>query len=98
MDIQTLSELFSRTLSADPNARKAAELEIRRVWTRLSRIPITSVLICVKVGRQEGMVSALLQIIQNEGLDACVIKLILPPHVLSLMPSQCRSSSFFCLS
>ncbi|KAJ7578155.1 armadillo-type protein [Mycena floridula] len=31
MDLQTLSNLFGATLSPDPNARKAAELEIRRI-------------------------------------------------------------------
>ncbi|KIJ55033.1 hypothetical protein M422DRAFT_201012 [Sphaerobolus stellatus SS14] len=51
MDIQTLSNLFAATLNPDPNARKAAELEIRRV------------------GRQEGLITALVQIIGNEGVD-----------------------------
>ncbi|KAJ7464732.1 armadillo-type protein [Mycena galericulata] len=31
MDLQTLSNLFASTLSPDPNARKAAELQIRKV-------------------------------------------------------------------
>ncbi|KAJ7643660.1 armadillo-type protein [Roridomyces roridus] len=31
MDLQTLSNLFAATLSADPNARRAAELQIRKV-------------------------------------------------------------------
>ncbi|KAJ7740236.1 armadillo-type protein [Mycena maculata] len=31
MDLQTLSNLFAATLSPDPNARKAAELQIRKV-------------------------------------------------------------------
>jgi hypothetical protein len=31
MDLQTLSQLFATTYNADPNIRKAAELEIRKV-------------------------------------------------------------------
>ncbi|KAJ7704207.1 armadillo-type protein [Mycena metata] len=31
MDLQTLSNLFASTLSSDPNARRAAELQIRKV-------------------------------------------------------------------
>lgn len=38
MDIQTLSNLFATTYNPDPNVRKAAELDIRRV-----RVPHTRV-------------------------------------------------------
>lgn len=31
MDLQTLSQLFATTYNPDPNVRKAAELEIRKV-------------------------------------------------------------------
>ena len=31
MDLQTLSQLFATTYNADPNIRKAAELQIRKV-------------------------------------------------------------------
>jgi hypothetical protein len=31
MDLQTLSNLFATTLNPDPNVRKAAELQIRKV-------------------------------------------------------------------
>jgi hypothetical protein len=31
MDLQTLSNLFATTFNADPNVRKAAELQIRKV-------------------------------------------------------------------
>lgn len=31
MDLQTLSKLFATTYNPDPNVRKAAELEIRKV-------------------------------------------------------------------
>ncbi|EKM79672.1 hypothetical protein AGABI1DRAFT_74786 [Agaricus bisporus var. burnettii JB137-S8] len=51
MDLQTLSNLFSTTLNPDPNVRKAAELQIR------------------KIGNEEGMITALLQIIANDGID-----------------------------
>lgn len=51
MDLQTLSNLFTSTLSSDPNVRKSSELKIR------------------EVGVQEGMVTALLQIIGNDHVD-----------------------------
>ncbi|GLB38717.1 putative ARM repeat-containing protein [Lyophyllum shimeji] len=51
MDLQTLSNLFATTISPDPNVRKAAELQIR------------------KVGNEEGMVTALLQIIAADSID-----------------------------
>ncbi|KAJ7105062.1 armadillo-type protein [Mycena crocata] len=38
MDLQTLSNLFAATLSADPNARKAAELQIRKVGNETGMI------------------------------------------------------------
>jgi hypothetical protein len=41
MDLQTLSNLFEATLSSDPNARRAAELQIRKVIK-----PITSLILC----------------------------------------------------
>lgn len=44
-DLQTLSNLFATTYNPDPNVRKAAELQIRRI------------------GGQEGVLTALLQII-----------------------------------
>ena len=31
MDLQTLSQLFATTYNPDPNVRKAAELQIRKV-------------------------------------------------------------------
>lgn len=34
MEVQTLSNLFAATVDPNPNVRKAAELEIRRVITR----------------------------------------------------------------
>ncbi|KAJ8079910.1 Nonsense-mediated mRNA decay protein 5 [Marasmius tenuissimus] len=51
MDLQTLTNLFSTTFNPDPNIRKAAELEIR------------------KVGNEEGMIAALLQIIASDNID-----------------------------
>ncbi|KAG2009602.1 importin alpha re-exporter, variant 3 [Coprinopsis cinerea AmutBmut pab1-1] len=51
MDLQTLTNLFTTTYNPDPNVRKAAELEIR------------------KIGNEEGVITALLQIITNEGVD-----------------------------
>ncbi|KAF8651929.1 hypothetical protein AX16_004573 [Volvariella volvacea WC 439] len=51
MDLQTLSNLFTTTLNSNPNVRKAAELEIRRV------------------GNEEGMITALLQIIASDSVD-----------------------------
>ncbi|TFK52379.1 ARM repeat-containing protein [Heliocybe sulcata] len=62
MDLHTLSDLFATTYNPNPNVRKAAELEIR------------------KVGGQEGMVAALLQIIAADNVDpatrqACAVYL-----------------------
>jgi hypothetical protein len=37
MDIQTLSNLFATTYNPDPNVRKAAELDIRRVRAHVMR-------------------------------------------------------------
>lgn len=51
MDLQTLSNLFGTTYNPDPNVRKAAELQIR------------------KIGGQEGMIAALLQIIATDSVD-----------------------------
>ncbi|KAJ3574136.1 hypothetical protein NP233_g1960 [Leucocoprinus birnbaumii] len=51
MDLQTLSNLFATTLNPDPNVRKAAELQIR------------------KIGNEEGMIAALLQIIAADSID-----------------------------
>ncbi|KAK0487807.1 armadillo-type protein [Armillaria novae-zelandiae] len=51
MDLQILSNLFATTFNPDPNVRKSAELEIR------------------KVGNQDGMVTALLQIIAADSID-----------------------------
>ena len=43
MDLQTLSQLFATTYNADPNIRKAAELQIRKVnvlsFTFISYLP-----------------------------------------------------------
>jgi hypothetical protein len=36
MDLEYLTSLFATTLSPDPNARKTAELQIRKVCRRLS--------------------------------------------------------------
>ncbi|KAJ7813098.1 armadillo-type protein [Mycena leptocephala] len=38
MDLQTLSNLFAATLSSDPNARRAAELQIRKVGNEAGMI------------------------------------------------------------
>lgn len=35
MDLQTLSGLFATSYNPDPNVRKAAELQIRKVSTQL---------------------------------------------------------------
>ncbi|GAW02680.1 nonsense-mediated mrna decay protein [Lentinula edodes] len=51
MDLQTLSNLFATTYNPDPNVRKAAELQIR------------------KIGNEEGMITALLQIIASDNTD-----------------------------
>ncbi|KAF5311710.1 hypothetical protein D9611_009470 [Ephemerocybe angulata] len=51
MDLQTLTNLFATTYNPDPNIRKAAELQIR------------------KIGNQEGVPTALLQIIGNDSID-----------------------------
>ncbi|KAF9465308.1 armadillo-type protein [Collybia nuda] len=51
MDLQTLSNLFATTFNPDPNVRKAAELQIR------------------KIGNEEGMITALLQIIAADSID-----------------------------
>ncbi|TFK71252.1 ARM repeat-containing protein [Pluteus cervinus] len=51
MDLSTLSNLFSTTINPDPNIRKAAELEIR------------------KLTLQEGVITALLQIIANDSTE-----------------------------
>ncbi|KAK7054442.1 Nonsense-mediated mRNA decay protein 5 [Paramarasmius palmivorus] len=51
MDLQTLTNLFSTTFNPDPNIRKAAELQIR------------------KIGNEEGMIAALLQIIAADSID-----------------------------
>ncbi|KAF8887163.1 armadillo-type protein [Infundibulicybe gibba] len=51
MDLQTLSNLFSTTFNPDPNIRKSAELQIR------------------KVGNEEGVITALLQIISSDSVD-----------------------------
>lgn len=37
MDLQTLSNLFATTYNPDPNIRKAAELQIRKVRVDISR-------------------------------------------------------------
>ncbi|KAG8903898.1 hypothetical protein FRB99_002598 [Tulasnella sp. 403] len=60
MDVPTLTNLFASTFTSNPNQRKAAELDIR------------------KVGTQEGMITALIQIIGNNNVDlatrqACVV-------------------------
>ncbi|KAG8935091.1 hypothetical protein FRC03_002380 [Tulasnella sp. 419] len=62
MDVQTLTNLFATTYSTNPNLRRAAELEIR------------------KIGGQEGMMTAIMQIINNNALDlpvrqACAVYL-----------------------
>jgi hypothetical protein len=36
MDLKALTSLFATTLSPDPNVRKAGELQIRKVYRRLS--------------------------------------------------------------
>ncbi|TFK27591.1 ARM repeat-containing protein [Coprinopsis marcescibilis] len=51
MDLQTLTNLFTTTYNPDPNIRKAAELEIR------------------KIGNEEGVITALLQIVSNTGVE-----------------------------
>ncbi|KAF9013048.1 armadillo-type protein [Cyathus striatus] len=51
MDLQTLTSLFTTTFNPDPNIRKAAELQIR------------------KIGNEEGMITALLQIIASDSID-----------------------------
>ncbi|KXN84333.1 hypothetical protein AN958_12748 [Leucoagaricus sp. SymC.cos] len=51
MDLQTLSNLFATTLNPDPNVRKSAELQIR------------------KIGNEEGMIKALLQIVAADDID-----------------------------
>ncbi|KIK08065.1 hypothetical protein K443DRAFT_672947 [Laccaria amethystina LaAM-08-1] len=51
MDLQTLSILFATTFNPDPNVRKAAELQIR------------------KIGNEEGMIAALLQIVATNNID-----------------------------
>ncbi|KAK7048757.1 importin N-terminal domain-containing protein [Favolaschia claudopus] len=38
MDLQTLSNLFAATLNSDPNARRAAELEIRKIGNETGMI------------------------------------------------------------
>lgn len=72
MDLETLTRLFTTTLSPDPNVRKAGELQIRQV---------NHLLIVRKVGKpdqyhqiagQEGIVAALLQIVSTEGVDKFV--------------------------
>ncbi|KDQ15134.1 hypothetical protein BOTBODRAFT_32118 [Botryobasidium botryosum FD-172 SS1] len=54
MDAQYLAQLFATTYNPNPNVRKAAELEIR------------------KVSAQEGMLTALLQIIGTEAVDITI--------------------------
>ncbi|KAF9481128.1 ARM repeat-containing protein [Pholiota conissans] len=51
MDLQILSNLFATTYNPDPNVRKAAELQIR------------------KIGNEEGMITAILQIIAADSID-----------------------------
>ncbi|KAH6912647.1 armadillo-type protein [Coprinopsis sp. MPI-PUGE-AT-0042] len=51
MDLQTLTQLFTTTYNPDPNIRKTAELQIR------------------KIGGEEGVITALLQIIANANVE-----------------------------
>lgn len=51
MDLHTLSNLFATTLSPDPNVRKSAELQIRKVHicSSVSRITRLSKELCLRL-------------------------------------------------
>jgi importin-7 len=74
MDLQTLSHLFATTYNPDPNVRKSAELQIRKVMVnpQTSRVLVSNHSYFIKVGGEEGMVAALLQIIAADSVDMYV--------------------------
>lgn len=80
MDTQAIANLFATSLSADPNVRKAGEIEIRRVISSLNfscYFPVYSVLECFnQIGNQGGVLSSLMQIIGNDGVDPYVVVII----------------------
>ncbi|KAF7314790.1 Importin N-terminal domain-containing protein [Mycena kentingensis (nom. inval.)] len=67
MDLQALSALFAATLSADPNARRSAELEIIKARPLPAAIRPSHRI--TQVGNEPGMITALLQIIGADSID-----------------------------
>jgi hypothetical protein len=72
MDLQTLSNLFSTTLSGDVNARRAAELEIMKVSPSLSAPHfVSSVYLCMALVCHRRFVSDfLLPELISDSIDA----------------------------
>lgn len=73
MDVQAIANLFATSLSVDPNVRKAGEIEIRRVSKRvdyfMQRQSLTTTASTLQIGNHEGVLTSLMQIIGNEGVD-----------------------------
>lgn len=86
MDLQTLSNIFATTFSPDPNVRKAGELDIRKVPISL----IWSFMNCLigncsyQVANEEGIITALLQIIAADSVDPYVFRRVFEVY-LTLM-------------
>ena len=77
MDLQTLSNLFATTYSSDPNVQKTGELQIRKVRLtacslRQRTVHIDLHIFPIQLGAQEGMLTALLQIIGNDNVELYV--------------------------
>lgn len=73
MDIQTLTNLFATTYDPNPNARKAGELEIRKVRLHRAHSEVISPYHSVpQIGGQEGMLTAVLHIIGNDNVEMYV--------------------------
>ena len=94
MDLQTLSNLFATTYNPDPNVRKAAELQIRKVISNLHqpRCLVFNHNPAIQVGGEEGMVAALLQIIAYDNVDLYVSNaLILRIHASFMLTDHLSS-------
>jgi importin-7 len=84
MDLQTLSNLFATTLDPNPNVRKAAELEIRKVCGPSEIVfYLNTDASVLQISGQEGLITALLQIIASDNVDLCVLASCFPRAVLN---------------
>ena len=74
MDFQTLTNLFATTYDPNPNVRKAGELDIRKVrgGGLLAVLCNYTEEFCLQIGREEGMITAVLHIIGSENVELCV--------------------------